>query len=60
MSEPQSYYWINKRVTPGSPQWTQHVHKNTVCPNQRLYRRLTRAERLLFYRDNQAVPAVSS
>ena len=43
----QGFYWVPKRVRVGSGDWKQHVVKAPTCPDQRLYRRLTRAERLL-------------
>ncbi len=40
--------WLTKGLAVGSAGWVSQVVLSEICPNQRLYRRLTRAERLLY------------
>lgn len=41
----RTFLWIPKRVAIGSTGWNELVMRANKCPDQRLYRRLTRAER---------------
>lgn len=45
---PEGYLWVPKDVRVGSPGWAASVVRSPTCPDQRKYRRLTRAERRLY------------
>jgi hypothetical protein len=46
----QKHCWLSKGIGVGSAGWAQLIQIAESCPDQRLYRRLTRAERVLYER----------
>jgi hypothetical protein len=45
---PDAYYWLPKKEQVNTPGWEGWVIVSNACPNQKIYRRLTRAERLSY------------
>jgi hypothetical protein len=43
-----AYYWFPKRERAKTPGWEGWVIIAAACPNERIYRRLTRAERVAY------------
>lgn len=48
--------WLPKSVAVGASHWTKAVVLAETCPDQRTYRRLTRAERLRYQQEFSRPP----